>query len=224
MKRRLSCWSLSALCLAVLALCVPGSVWGVSIPINNPDFESDVLPVRNFIEGSFTGWTVTNNAAEGLGGVWHPIIGNPKPFYGYSSSVPGPFNVGIASGTTIFQTLSSTLEPNTIYTLQVYVGTWLTGQANYTVALLAGASDVLASVTGIAPFDAFSLVTLDYTSGGAGSSFLGNPLTIALSSGPIESNFDLVTLNGSEVPLPSTLLLVASGLGGLALMRRRFVL
>jgi RHS repeat-associated protein len=142
-----------------------------------------------FNYGPIPGWTI-----NGSGGSWQPSAST------YSSFPAGPTVIWNGGGT-ISQTLAGIgLQPNTTYTLSVYVGHRLDGYVNtYTVSLQAG-STVLKSVSAsnsTITAGTFANVSLTYTTG---STVTSGDLTIVLSSGGSQIDFDNVRLSGVAVP------------------------
>jgi len=90
----------------------------------------------------------------------------------------------------------------------------------YSVALLAG-STVLASESSLMPNNGWLTSTVNYTAL-AGNPLLGTALTILLTTGGTQVNFDNVRLDVSPVPEPETYALLLAGLGlvGFAVRRR----
>ncbi len=169
------------------------------------------------------GWTLTGVS----GGVWN-INANPSGYFP-ADAAPEGNQIGFLAGTygtgpsSFSQVLSATLANNTLYTLTGEVG-HPSDQVNgsfdavITVELLAG-TNVLASMNPIGPQGSFAPFTLTFNSGV--SAYAGLPLQIVLSSNQPQSDFDNLALDGSAVPLPPTVLLLASGLLGLGLMRQK---
>jgi hypothetical protein len=124
------------------------------------------------------------------------------------------------------QTLSATLQADTTYTLTIATG-WrgdLPGlgfptYVGYGIELWAG-GNLLASdydtVSGAPAIDTWKDATATFTSG---SSVTADPLEIRLIGYGIQNAYDNVRLDGSLVPEPATMSLLA--LGGLGILARR---
>lgn len=116
----------------------------------------------------------------------------------------------------IFQDLPYNLTDGHLYTLNVDVGYRLTsdcplcGSMGYTIELLAGgvSIDSIPATGTEGEWDNASLTYLASANGGR--------LEIRLYTSGIQTNFDNVSLTNIPVPEPTTLMLVGSGLLGLA--------
>jgi hypothetical protein len=158
------------------------------VAITNPSFESPSLSDGSFNIAGITGWSVINT-------------GNPGLFNPSSASfgfVPDGVQTLYSNGGTVFQTLATTLAPNTVYSLGVFVGRRLdfTTFPGFSVELRAG-STILASAneTNI-PLPApgkFQRLTLTYVS--PSIILPGQILEIRLKSNGAQTNFDFVTLD-----------------------------
>jgi len=195
------------------SLIIQGPASATLITINNYSFESPTLADGAATLGSIPDWTiVTGNA-----GVWNPTAAN------YPGGVPDGNNVAYLSqpSTTISQTTAATVTGSYQYFLQVYVGSDTGTPPTYTIQLVAAGSPdvVLAQASGQPTTGSFTPVTLTYTA--TDPSQYGKPIKINLESSTWRLHFDDVTLNGIAVPLPSTLLLLGSGLLGLWGLGRR---
>jgi hypothetical protein len=186
------------------------------ITINNPGFEDP--PISQYTTAAPPGWTLTGTG----GGVWN-INNAPLGFWNPSAAPEGD-QIGWLSpasppnGTaTFFQILGATLTDNTQYTLTGQVGHPIGYGATpipdtiYTVAMWAG-SYLLGSISGTGPEGSFETFTLTFNSGVSG--FAGSPLEIRLSSSQAQTGFDNLVLDA--VPLPPSLLLMATGIIGIA--------
>ncbi len=234
----------SFLYLVLAASCVlPPAAAAVLLPITNSSFESPVTAPATFTGAQAsgpTGWTVYNSGATNnlrFFGVW-----NPATTPSYTNGAPDGANVGVVflenianfAEAGLQQTLASTLQLSTQYTLTVEVGNFgpfagagwdFTGFPGYRVDLFAGGTLIASDNNTLAPAEAeFLTSTVSFTTG-ASHANAGQPLTIRLVNlnGPagIEVNFDRVRLDAIAVPEPSS-----AGLLGLtalfAITRRRW--
>lgn len=219
-----------------------------SLAITNPGFEQDFVADGDF-NSSITpsGWSIydpsniLNSNYNDLG------VLNPTGTTLYPDGAPEGSNVALVflwpqsvpqqnQPAGIQQTLSSTLQANTQYTLTVQVGNIgtvtpappydLIGFPGYQVQLLAGGVVLAMDNDTLNPPDGtFQLSTVEFTTGAAPVQ-LGQAISIRLvnlnipNSG-IEVNFDDVKLETTAVPEPSTLGLACAAALGLLARRRR---
>ena len=207
-----------AIASSFLVIVPQGQVKAALLTVANNSFETPIVTAPSgFISstGSVGGWTFTGGqqgfanpvAAHNAGGSW----------YGPSPTIPNGNQVAWSNGGTISQTLSATLQANTVYTLGAYVGNRLSlNFPGYNIGLYAG-GNLLASNSGVTPADGtFAPVTVDYTSG-VSNPFLGQALQIRLTSNGVQTNFDNITLDAASIPEPSAILgLLGFGLLGIA--------
>jgi hypothetical protein len=184
------------------------------VPIVNPGFENPAEPYGGF-SLSIPGWTG--------GGNWYPSAG-------YFNYIPLGNQAGYLNGGSSSQTLTTDLEPNTTYTLSIYIGSRLDGinpGTGYSIGLYGG-PNLLASITPVAPpseTGTWIQVTKTYTSGPAVP--LGELLGITISDTQDQLDFNDVTLTAtSAVPEPTTmiagaLLLLPFGSGAVRLLRKK---
>jgi hypothetical protein len=103
------------------------------------------------------------------------------------------------------QTLSDTLQPATLYSLTGFVGHPIgygsSAGTTYTAELLAGSTQ-LSTVTSFGPEGTFAPFALIFDS--TGSSAIGQPLMIRLSSNQPQVGFDGIALSTTPIPEPST--------------------
>ncbi|MBW4565508.1 MAG: hypothetical protein KME32_31390 [Mojavia pulchra JT2-VF2] len=164
------------------------SVHAEPIAISNPSFESPSVFNGSFNIANITGWSVINT---GNPGVFNPSSNS------FNSVLDG-IQTLYSNGATVYQTLPTTLAPNTIYTLGISVGRRLdfTTFPGFTIELRAG-NTVLASANQtnipVPSPGKFERLTLTYIS--PSSVPVGQPLEIRLKSAGAQTNFDFVTLD-----------------------------
>lgn len=228
-----------------------------TIPVANAGFEdiSGESPYNEFTFGPLNGWDLYDPGSVTDGGAgpdyyigtlrpsFHPN-GTPGEYENFPAGAPEGIRVGIAfnfqstggGGEYGFQqTLATTLQPHTTYTLQALVGNIASGWAQdgtfynldgfpgYRIDFLAGglvlASDVN-SLAGTIPEGEFGLSTVQFTTG-ADHAQLGLNLGIRLVNlnqvdpmfpgSDLEVDFDEISLTAVAVPEPSAFLLTAVG-------------
>jgi len=172
---------LTAIALAALAFFQPAA-HAASITVSNPSFESNNLTSWSGAPGSWSTWS---GAVPGISG--------PSD---------GTYALYANGSATISQTLTDTLQPNTLYTLRVDVGrrSDLTQKA-YTISLSAGATSI-ASTSGSQnsiPVG-WTTVTATYTS--PGSVTAGQALKIQITGNGPQTMFDNVRLDATVVATP----------------------
>lgn len=204
-----------AFCVALPVLLSGGVGQGIAetIPVANPSFEADVLSDDTWIGGAPTGWYL--EVGDVGAGVWNPI----------GSKATDGDNVAFSTGNTISQVLSSTLEPDKTYVMEVDVAREYVGSVPiYEVMLFAGPFKLAEQTGGISendwdPFEWFTVV-VTYTAL-PGDSNLGRDLVISLHGGPTlqsDTLFDNVRLTANVVPAPSTPVALL-GMGAVGLVR-----
>ena len=215
--------SLSALLSILILGSLAAPAWA-DITVMNASFEmtSTPLPLASscgtgcsFNVGPIPDWTIV-----GQGGSFQP---NSAIF---NLPLPDGSIIAYSNGGTISQTLAASLTPNTTYNLSVDVGFRLNGAVditNYSIALYAG-STLLASLppstsNGVIPIGTFADETVTFTSG---ATVAPGDLRIVLTSGGQQADFDNVRLTTTSlIPEPSSLSLLAGGLGLLLFVFRR---
>ncbi len=211
----------------------------------NPSFEdiSGETSFNEFTFGPLNGWALydPNNVSDGGDGPTFFIgtLAPTAPVF-FNNGAPDGNRVAIAfnyagSGNLgqygLVQTLTSTLQANTRYTLQVLVGNIASGSSvsndffnlngfpGYRIELLAG-GEVIAqdanSLGGLIPEGAFAESVIDFTTTGSHPR-LGQSLGIRLinmnlvdpsfPAADLEVDFDHVRLSAVAVPEPSSMLL-----------------
>lgn len=207
----LSCFLMLSIVFAGLGA---GHAEAVSIAITNPGFEAQALADGAWIDSTITGWSITGTSSEITAGPWDPTTS-------HYSAIPEGENVAFSKGPTIAQVLSTSLAPDTVYTLRVDVGHRKDQSTfpSYAVDLRAG-STLLGSASSPVPVaDQFLTSTVMYTSPAVGlpTGFLEIRLQVPEGGGGYSQvNFDNVRLDATAVaavPEPSTVGLL--GLAGL---------
>ncbi|HEY1221060.1 MAG: PEP-CTERM sorting domain-containing protein [Bryobacteraceae bacterium] len=201
--------------LLVMLFVATSGVWAGAVPIGNPSFESPVCPTPG-VGCTPLDWTVVGSANQ-----IEPAQGT------YGPSGEGS-QIGWANtGGVLEQALSNVVAANTTYQLSVDVGARVDLAFGAEVYLFANSTEVGAA-TGVAPIaGGWSTWTLTFdTANALYSSYVGDVITIALTSTTNQSGFDSVALNatpdgGGVSPEPAMFALVGAGLLGLV-TRRRF--
>ncbi|CCI27469.1 PEP-CTERM sorting domain-containing protein [Microcystis aeruginosa] len=211
-----------AIASSFLVIVPQGQVKAALLTVANNSFENPVITAPSgFItvsSGTSNNWTFTGGSNQGFA---NPTIGqnSGNSWYGPSPTLPDGNQIAWSNGGTISQTLSATLQANTIYTLGAYVGNRFgLNFPGYNIQLYAG-GNLLASNSGVTPADGtFAPVTVSYTSGISVTP--GQALEIrltSLSGFQGQTNFDNITLDAASIPEPSAILgLLGFGLLGIA--------
>lgn len=211
-NRRAQCLALALICLSTHQ--APAAL----IPIANAGFESPVTPSAGNPPDDWV-----NLSGSGAGGYLWNINDDPQGLW----TVPAPegrqvlFVASSSSASGIFsQVLTSTIRPDTVYTLTGYAGSAL-GSYHYIVSVLANGQHI-AGAMDLAPpgsFVPFS-ITFDSRVGNALAQ-VGQPMEIQLRSIERYAAFDDLRLQAVYIPEPTTLLLAAIALTAMQLTRRR---
>jgi PEP-CTERM motif len=203
---------LLALCFAVSG----AAAWGDGVPVQNASFETTYALTSPCglgcaYNGAIPDWTVTG--AEG--GSFQPGT------IFFNLPLPNGSIVAYSNGGTISQILGITVQPDSTYTLSVYVGARLDGLVtNYSIALDDGSTTLCSTPTasnGAIKPGTFADVTLTCSTG---ATVAPGDLAIVLTSGGTQIDFDNVTLNVVQTPEPASYLLLCIGLGAMLVFFR----
>ena len=207
----------------ILLACLAGMTFmslsdAATISINNHSFEANVYGSPGGSSSANTGWDEPAGATSGTGRTAVSQYDEPP-------GIPDGVNYAYTNGTGyLSQTLATTLQINTVYTLTVAVGDRKDLTApGYGIELWAGttliASDYHTDSGNSLPANGtWKDVVASYTSS-ASDPNAGQSLQIRLRGYGVQTNYDNVRLDGTLVPEPSSALL--GGLGLLLMLRRR---
>ncbi|MAE66546.1 MAG: hypothetical protein CMJ18_19935, partial [Phycisphaeraceae bacterium] len=158
------------------------------VPVSNPSFEAQVLADGGVTSNVIADWALIRTARTG-GGVYNPLATE------FLQDVPDGDNVAYNIGATIAQTLSTTLESRTTYTLEVAIGNraGVLGFPGYAVQLLAGDTVLVEESSSTPAEGTFVTATLVYEAP-VNEPRAGAPLEIRLLSSGNQVIFDDVRL------------------------------
>jgi hypothetical protein len=194
-------------------------VCATSISVTNLSFEALSEVPDGFTLNNVPGWTGTPSN----------FFSTYRPTSTIPGGVPDGLNVAaVANGGSIFQVLVDTLQANTLYTLNVGIGSRndSLSLAGYAVSLEAGGS-VLASDSSQTPAPGtFATSTVTFLAA-SGNPHLGQALTIRLANTALsgQAQFDFVRLDATQqqttgaAPEPGSWMLLGMGLLGLTAIR-----
>ena len=220
---------MKSLVLAVLLASLGGVAMADSLTLQNASFEdTNALSIScgaacAYNDGPIPGWTVSG--AEGGSWMFNSSY--------YSVAPPDGSIVAYSNGGTISQSLAGvSLQPNSIYTLSVFVGDRLDSDfTRYSLSLTAGTT-VLGTFSDwnyLIPMGTFQQEFLTYTTG---NSVAAGDLGVSLTSAGPQSDFDDVQLTlvpldpafqaeTADTPEPATFLMLGAGLLCLLLAVRK---
>jgi hypothetical protein len=200
---------LLALCFTVSA----GAAWADGVPVANASFETinpaNPLNLPCGIGCAYNGGSIPDWTLTGTGGSFQP---NTTFF---NLPLPNGSIVAYSNGGTISQILGVTVQPDSTYTLSVYVGDRLGNEvANYSIALDDGSTTLCSTPTasnGAITHGTFADITLTCSTG---ATVAPGDLAIVLTSSGTQIDFDNVALN-VQTPEPASYLLLCIGLGSM---------
>lgn len=195
------------LLVPVAAVCSALTMQAASIIINNDSFE---LPATTSWGPPIQDWTISGDV-----GVWDPVSYPSAGLTAFDGNQIGYAN----AGGVVSQDLNVGLQPNSLYTLSIYVAGRADGYnpgTSYSVDLYAGAT-LLTSVTPVVPTaGVWTQLTALYASG---ATVPAGDLTITISAGASQVDFDKAAL--TVVPEPHQYAIIAGlGLAAFAGYRR----
>lgn len=176
---------------------ISGWAWAVPVPVINPSFESDPAGAPTAINnGVPTGWSAYNPAATS-GVFFGSLYAAPD---NYPDGAPDGNHVQvnyIASNNAadqefgVFQTLSSSLAANTLYTLTVEVGNIASGENDLNVTPDNPDDDVFFDIAG---FNGYRVELRTASAGGSGQTLIAESLSVSDGNSIPDGEFRTVSL------------------------------
>jgi hypothetical protein len=192
-----------------------GAAWADGVTVLNASFETPyALNISCGLGCAYNGGSIPDWTITGTGGSFQPnstYLNLPLP----NGSI-----VAYSNGGTISQILGVTVQPDSTYTLSVYVGDRLDDEvATYSIALDDGSTTLCSTPTasnGAIKPGTFADVTLTCSTG---ATVAPGDLEIILTSGGTQIDFDNVALS-VQTPEPASCLLLCIGLGSMIVFFR----
>jgi|GEM_PF-4799341 len=207
----------------------------LNVPIENYNFELsngeyNFLPTHGtWYDGDITDWEHYGTGGIESHGIWAPtsnILTTTNANEGY---------IGYLRNGTLTQNLDWVVIENVIYTLGIDIGNRSDQDPfpDYSIALLAGDNELVRWENPITPEDGvFESLVLSYAlTDDYFSNFGGEYLSLEIASSGTQLNFDNVWLTNDDhvakttpTPEPITLILMGSGMAGLAIFGRKRII
>lgn len=197
----------------LLSVLLLTSAFSANAAVVNGDFELQPQAEGGFTDNDITNWVGSSSSSFSFG------VFNSTDAYITGTSAPNANNIAYINSGNISQLLSDSVSFNTLYSLSVDVFSRSDFPTpGWGVELLAGSNVVGSSFAPSGLVNSSVTTTVNYL---ADNTYVGQLLSVRLSTNGVQTSFDNVQLSVTPVPEAETYAMFLAGLGLLGFAARR---